>query len=168
MSSLKAAFEDVLKFMVAGKQKVGDYPYVGDSDSSGVLNITGQQLVFMSSHFKEFDDVNSLRARFLLEELGELLQAMAQKDKAELADGYADLIYVALGGAVAHGIDLPAVWDVVQKSNMAKFPNGNVYTDSHGKVTKPPGWKPPQVRGVLENQFSLQVLYGDIIGEDKS
>lgn len=58
----------------------------------------------------------------MLEELGETIQAAEQGDLVEFADGLADLVYVTVWTALAHGIDLPAVWSEVQRSNMAKYP----------------------------------------------
>lgn len=114
----------------------------------------------------------------MLEELGETIQAAEQGDLTEFADGLADLIYVTIWTALAHGIDLPAVWAEVQRSNMEKFPecgacSGSgepedgecirgcsacsglgrvVIRDASGKVQKPPGWAPPDIKGVLARQ----------------
>jgi predicted HAD superfamily Cof-like phosphohydrolase len=67
----------------------------------------------------------------------------------EVADGIADLIYVALGTAVACGIDMAPIWDAVHASNMAKK-DGPI--DANGKKHKPEGWTPPDVAGLLRAQ----------------
>ena len=54
--------------------------------------------------------------------------------------------------AVADGIELPAVWAEVQRSNMAKFPGGRAVMNESGKAVKPEGWTPPDIEGVLKNQ----------------
>lgn len=67
---------------------------------------------------------------------------------AEVADGLADLIYVAVGAALELGIPLAAVWEEVHRSNMAKVrPPIRVRED--GKVLKPEGWTPPDVLGAV-------------------
>lgn len=67
---------------------------------------------------------------------------------AEVADGLADLIYVAVGAALELGIPLAAVWAEVHRSNMAKVrPPIRVRED--GKILKPEGWTPPDVLGAV-------------------
>lgn len=63
-----------------------------------------------------------LGARLMIEELGEVLAAMAEGDLVELADGLADLQIVTNWAALAHGIPLEEVHAEVHRSNMAKFP----------------------------------------------
>lgn len=65
---------------------------------------------------------------------------------AEVADGLADLIYVACGAALELGIPLGAVWAEVHRSNMAKGGGGR---RADGKVLKPEGWQPPDVMGAV-------------------
>lgn len=67
-------------------------------------------------------DATTLGARLMTEELGETLQAMARGDTVEMADGLADVVYVVLWTANAHGIPLGDVFDTVHAANMAKFP----------------------------------------------
>lgn len=61
-----------------------------------------------------------LRAALLLEEVAETLAALGRRDRVEVADGLADVCYVAAGMAATYGIPLGDVWDEVQRSNMAK------------------------------------------------
>lgn len=68
------------------------------------------------------DALAHLRMRLMTEELGETARALTTGNMVEFADGLADLIYVAVGTAIAYGIPLDRVWDEVQRSNMAKFP----------------------------------------------
>jgi hypothetical protein len=119
------------------------------------------------------DKLVVLRARLMLEELGELLAAMAVSDTVEIADGLADLIYVTVGTGIAFGVPLDRVWSAVQEANMAKFPQcsscwdaghvrpdceecsgrGRIVTlDAGGKVVKPDGWKPADITAVLKGE----------------
>ena len=71
-------------------------------------------------------------------------------DHVGVADALADLIYVCIGAANELGIDLNAVWKEVHRSNMAKIgPNGEVKRREDGKVIKPDGWTPPNIKKVL-------------------
>lgn len=67
----------------------------------------------------------------------------------EVADGIADLIYVALGAAVSFGINVAPIFDEVHRTNMAK--DGGA-TRGDGKILKPEGWEPPRILGILANQ----------------
>lgn len=69
---------------------------------------------------------------------------------AEIADGVADLIYVALGTTLALGIDLTPVWEAVQAANLTKA-SGPVRED--GKRLKPPGFVPPDIAGLIARQM---------------
>jgi predicted HAD superfamily Cof-like phosphohydrolase len=89
------------------------------------------------------------------EELAETEQAMFADDLPAIADGLADLIYVAIGTAVAYGIDLRPVWAAVQAANLGKL-GGTVRED--GKRMKPPGWKPPDVAAILAGQSPIMEI----------
>lgn len=70
-------------------------------------------------------------------------------DLVEIADALADLDYVVAGTRLAYGIPRAPVADEVHRSNMTKAPGGKVYRDDHGKVSKPPGWTPPDIARAL-------------------
>jgi predicted HAD superfamily Cof-like phosphohydrolase len=71
-----------------------------------------------------------------------------------VADGLADLIYVAIGTAVNFGIDLRPVWDAVHAANLAKVAGG-VIRRADGKTMKPPGWKHPDIAEIVAAQPPL-------------
>lgn len=89
-----------------------------------------------------------LRYDLILEECVELTTAILAKDIVEIADGIADLIYVAIGTALEYGIPLAQVWDEVQRTNMAKVGGGE---SGKGKVMKPIGWKAPKIAAILDS-----------------
>jgi predicted HAD superfamily Cof-like phosphohydrolase len=72
-------------------------------------------------------------------------------DLVELADGCADVSVVTIGTLSACGIKDEALLEEVDSSNIKKFDEG-WYKDEHGKVQKPPGWQPPNIEAVLQNQ----------------
>lgn len=68
-------------------------------------------------------------------------------DIEDVADSLADIAYVVLGAAVTWGIPLGAVFEEVCRANDDKV-GGPVRED--GKRLKPPGWKGPDIAGVLK------------------
>lgn len=98
----------------------------------------------------------TLRSELLREECEETRHALETGDLVGLADGLADLIYVALGTAVQFGISMPEVWNEVQRSNMTKVgPGGMVIRRADGKILKPQTFSPANIAGVLKRQMAL-------------
>lgn len=93
----------------------------------------------------------SLCRTLIKEEVGETLDAMDDSDIVEVADGIADSIYVLVYTAHCYGIPIEEIWDEVQRTNMSKFPDGKVLRrESDGKIQKPEGWQPPNIRAILD------------------
>lgn len=68
----------------------------------------------------------------------------------ELADGLGDSDYVNEGTRLECGIPGRAVAAEIQRSNMAKLgPDGKPMYREDGKIMKPDGWTPPNIKGVL-------------------
>lgn len=85
------------------------------------------------------------RARFLQEELDELLAAPTLDLQA---DALVDLVYVAKGTAVMMGLPWTALWDDVQRANMAKV-RGMTHRGNLVDVCKPDGWVGPRGAWIL-------------------
>jgi len=119
-------FKDVMDFHKAFGQKVGDKPELPDINERG------------------------LRMKLLREEFEEYMEAEEENDLVEIADALADLIYIACGTAVSYGIPLDKIYDEVHRSNMSKLVNGKPIYREDGKVMKPEGWSPPDIKGILE------------------
>jgi predicted HAD superfamily Cof-like phosphohydrolase len=100
-----------------------------------------------------FEYPAQLRVDLIQEELDEFAEACANHDLPEMIDALCDLLYVTYGAAVAMGVDLEPFYDEVHRSNMAKA-GGLVRED--GKRLKPPGWTPPDIRGLLERALEAQ------------
>ena len=86
----------------------------------------------------------------------EILDDMGEEssDLTVVADGIIDSIYVLVGTGIELGLPMQALWDEVQRANMSKAieqPDGTfkVVRREDGKVIKPEGWTPPDIRGVL-------------------
>lgn len=86
----------------------------------------------------------------LSEEVAELEGAMAQQNLVKVADGLADVVYVAYGIALQYGIDLDQVIDAVHDSNMTKNRDGDMTDlDNAGKVPRGSGYVPPAIDELL-------------------
>ena len=59
--------------------------------------------------------------KLIREEMGELEQAVLDRNFVEVADAIADSIYVLLGLAGRMGIDMDKVFEMVHSNNMSKF-----------------------------------------------
>jgi predicted HAD superfamily Cof-like phosphohydrolase len=93
-----------------------------------------------------------LRKNLLAEEYTEYVVAEYRHDIIEIADALADIIYIACGTAVSYGIPLDKLFAEVHRSNMAKLVDGKVIRRSDGKVQKPEGWTPPDVKSILYSE----------------
>ena len=73
----------------------------------------------------------------------------------ELADGLLDTIYIAIGWLRAMGLDPQTLWNEVHFSNMSKADpvTGKLLKREDGKVIKPDGWKPPQLKPLVAKQL---------------
>lgn len=91
-----------------------------------------------------------LRGNLLTEEFKEYIDAEYNNDIVEIADALADIIYIACGTAITYGIPLDKVWKEVQKTNMAKLVDGKPLYREDGKVKKPEGWIPPDIKSILK------------------
>jgi predicted HAD superfamily Cof-like phosphohydrolase len=83
------------------------------------------------------------------EELAELERAAAAGDVPGTADALGDLLYVTIRMGLIWGVDLRLIFAEIHASNLRKI-GGGIREDS--KVQKPPGWKPPDIEGVLRAQ----------------
>ena len=92
------------------------------------------------------------RSRLLAEEAAEVAE-VAEGPLDRLAHELADVVYVAYGTALVHGIDLDAVIAEIHRSNMTKIgPDGQVARREDGKVLKGDHYRAPDVARVLREQ----------------
>lgn len=79
------------------------------------------------------------------------------RDTVAAADALSDLVYVIYGMALECGIPLPAVLAEVQTSNLSKLDvDGRPILREDGKVLKGPGYRPPDVAGVLAREAAAE------------
>lgn len=98
------------------------------------------------------EKLQNLRSDLIEEESQATISALHGGTKVEVADGLADLVYVAYGAAITFGIDLDAVIDAVHESNMSKLDEHGkpIYRDD-GKVLKGPNYRPPIITEAMLN-----------------
>ncbi|MFJ5838498.1 MazG nucleotide pyrophosphohydrolase domain-containing protein [Streptomyces shenzhenensis] len=93
------------------------------------------------------------RGDLLAEEAAEVAEVSVAGPLDRLAHELADVVYVAYGTALVHGIDLDAVLAEVHRSNMSKLgPGGQVDRRADGKVLKGEHYEAPDVSAVLRRQ----------------
>ncbi|MEU5635117.1 hypothetical protein ACH47C_39720 [Streptomyces rishiriensis] len=93
------------------------------------------------------------RGELLAEEAAEAVEVSVSGPLDRLAHELADVVYVAYGTALAHGIDLDAVLAEIHRSNMTKLgPDGRVARRADGKVLKGEHYRAPGVSAVLRRQ----------------
>ena len=91
-----------------------------------------------------------MRLKLILEEVWELIIAMKRRDMVEIADALGDLVYVCIGMAHTYGIPFDEAFREIHRSNMAKAgPDGKPIYRKDGKIIKPEGWTPPDLRKVM-------------------
>ena len=100
--------------------------------------------------------MTSFRLNFLREELTEIEDAVIDEDLEQVLDGLVDIVYVALGTALVFGFDFDTAWARVQQANMKKV--AGIATDRHGEfdVSKPEGWEPPDLSGLVDPEWIRQ------------
>jgi predicted HAD superfamily Cof-like phosphohydrolase len=92
------------------------------------------------------------RYNLMKEELDEFLTAVQNKNTTEILDSLVDQLYVLLGTAITCGVSDALILGFleVHRSNMTKVQeDGTILRDNNGKVSKPPGYRPPDLERIL-------------------
>ncbi|MGX2993961.1 pyrophosphohydrolase domain-containing protein [Streptomyces sp. JNUCC 64] len=93
------------------------------------------------------------RQDLLDEEVAEVAEVAVDGPLDRLAHELADVVYVAYGTALVHGIDLDRVIAEIHHANMSKLgPDGVPRVRADGKVLKGDHYQPPDVAAVLRAQ----------------
>jgi predicted HAD superfamily Cof-like phosphohydrolase len=82
------------------------------------------------------------------EEHKELVDALAADDDVEIVDALLDILVVTIGALHSFGADAEGGWKEVMRTNFAKIDRetGKVRKREDGKVLKPLGWTPPDLK----------------------
>ena len=101
----------------------------------------------------KFDEKQySMYIKLIDEEHQELLEATLAEDPVEQLDALVDILVVTIGAIHSMGADGEGAWNEVMRTNFAKIDpeTGKVRKREDGKVLKPEGWKPPNLKPFLK------------------
>jgi predicted HAD superfamily Cof-like phosphohydrolase len=86
------------------------------------------------------------------EEHTELKQALADNNDVEVLDALIDILVVTIGAVHSAGFNCESAWQEVMRSNFAKIDpvTGKVRKREDGKVLKPEGWTPPDLKPFIK------------------
>lgn len=96
---------------------------------------------------------SKLRFDLLKEENEEYLEACKNGNMVEIADALGDILYIAFGTILRHGLQdkIQEVFDEIQNSNMSKLDeNGKPIYREDGKVLKGKNYFKPDIKKILE------------------
>jgi predicted HAD superfamily Cof-like phosphohydrolase len=113
---------------------------------------------FMRACDQIVDELNTdqftMYCGLIAEEMQELAVALADADDVEALDALIDILVVTIGAIHSMGADAEGAWKEVMRTNFAKIDKdtGKVRKREDGKVLKPQGWTPPDLKGYLEKK----------------
>lgn len=114
------------------------------------------QRTFMQACDQTVHDFNIdqflLYINLIKEECAELQEAMNNNDQVETLDALIDILVVTVGAIHSMGADGEGAWNEVMRTNFAKIEptTGKVRKRNDGKILKPKGWQPPELKPFLE------------------
>ena len=89
----------------------------------------------------------ALYTNLIIEEQQELLEATLSDNRVEQLDALIDILVVTVGAIHSMGADAEGAWKEVMMTNFAKIgEDGKVRKREDGKVLKPTGWTPPDLK----------------------
>jgi predicted HAD superfamily Cof-like phosphohydrolase len=100
---------------------------------------------------KQFD----LYKNLIEEEFNELTTAELDNNRVEQLDALIDILVVTIGAIHSMGADAEGAWKEVMSTNFAKIDKktGKVIKREDGKVLKPDGWTPPNLKEFLSKKI---------------
>jgi len=111
---------------------------------------------FMKACDQSVDEFNkdqfNLYVTLIEEEANELADAITAHDQVETVDALIDILVVTIGALHSMGADAEGAWKEVMATNFAKIDKdtGKVRKREDGKVLKPVGWTPPDLKPYLK------------------
>ena len=93
-------------------------------------------------------DQFNMYVKLIDEEVAELKEAITACDPVEIIDALEDIVVVTIGAMHSMGADGEGGWKEVMRTNFAKIDKetGKVRKREDGKVLKPVGWAPPDLK----------------------
>ena len=154
-TGIEAQVEMVGEFMArhfTDRQQLTSNEVVGDAKVTDELRSLASHLSRLCEECKwlyQKKDLRGSRCLKLLEELGELMLAMAQRDEVETLDALADMDYLVKGTAGLLDLPLAEAFTEVHRSNMTKAGIDDAASPDGRKTKKGPGYKPPDLLAIL-------------------
>jgi predicted HAD superfamily Cof-like phosphohydrolase len=95
----------------------------------------------------------TLYLNLIKEESSELFVANNEDDRVEMLDALIDILVVTIGAIHSAGFDAEGAWKEVMRTNFAKIDHetGKVRKREDGKVLKPLGWTPPDLKPYVKD-----------------
>jgi predicted HAD superfamily Cof-like phosphohydrolase len=121
-----------------------------------LTNAFRDQEKFMKACDQSTDNWNveqfNLYVSLIEEEWKELNVAINDADQVETVDALVDILVVTIGALHSMGADAEGAWKEVMRTNFAKIDKetGKVRKREDGKVLKPQGWTPPDLKGFVK------------------
>lgn len=122
-----------------------------------MTNAFRDQEKFMKACDQTVDGFNEAQFNMYLgligEEADELAVAIKEQDKVETLDALIDILVVTIGAIHSAGFDAEGAWKEVMRTNFAKIDRetGKVRKREDGKVLKPVGWAPPDLKPYIKD-----------------
>jgi len=122
------------------------------------VNPFRDQEKFMRACDQEVDKFNEKQYNMYIslihEEVGELTVAEQNNDRVEQLDALIDILVVTIGAIHSAGFDAEGAWKEVMSTNFAKVDHdtGKVRKREDGKVLKPVGWVPPNLKPFIKGE----------------
>ena len=103
------------------------------------------------STYRDNEEQACMYLNLIGEEGDELEQAVLNNDEVEEFDAILDILVVCIGYGLSRGWPMVQGWEEVMRSNMAKIDprTGMVTKREDGKILKPEGWTPPDLKRVM-------------------
>ena len=115
-------------------------------------NVFKDQYKFMKACDQSVDKFHgsqyNMYVTLIDEEREELEQAINNGDQVEQLDALIDILVVTIGAIHSAGFDAEGAWKEVMATNFAEIDKetGKVRKREDGKVLKPLGWTPPNLK----------------------
>jgi predicted HAD superfamily Cof-like phosphohydrolase len=92
--------------------------------------------------------------KLIKEEYDELYSALMDANPVEQLDALVDILVVTIGAIHSAGYDAEGAWKEVMRTNFAKVDHdtGKVRKREDGKVLKPQGWEPPNLKPYVRKE----------------
>jgi NTP pyrophosphatase (non-canonical NTP hydrolase) len=130
---------------VGGYENCFSYFIIDNSGSNSFVATT-----LLDTYNVNKDQFN-LYVSLIDEEVRELYDAITAHDKVETVDALIDILVVTIGAIHSMGADGEGAWKEVMRSNFSKVgEDGKVRKREDGKVLKPIGYSPPDLKPFLK------------------